>query len=45
MKLNKMKLATFTEIRPHAAEGLETQSGASAVNINLMMLLLKVFPT
>ena len=37
--MNKMKLAVFVKIKPHATQGLETQSGVNAVNVTPMIFL------
>ena len=42
MTLIKMKLLIFAEIKPLETKGLETQSGANVVNVNLIIINLKV---
>lgn len=43
MKLKKIKLVIFVKIKSHAAQELETKSGANVENVNPRLIILKAF--
>lgn len=45
MKLKKIQLAIFVEIKYNAAQGLGTQSSSNVIHDNPRILILKVFAT